>query len=112
MIDCSNPANVHTLKRLRSRYGFEPKLKKLRELILLGRAKRRLSIVPGRLLWEVPYTSPIGVRITISVVTDAAITIFFTALPPAKDEQRATAKRKREYFRGIEDDDDGYEERI
>jgi hypothetical protein len=108
VIDCRNPANVHTLKRLRSRYGFEPKLKKLRELILLGRAKRRLSIVSGRLLWEVPYTSPIA----ISVVTDAAITIFFTALPPVKDEQRATAKRKREYFRGIEDDDDGYEERI
>jgi len=99
----------HAAERLRARYGFYIDPDRILALIRQGKARRCLSPLPTRLIWDVPYNDAAGQEITVRVVADVTLTRLITALPPefvGEKAKRAEKQRKKQFFRAFKSDED------
>ncbi len=101
--------SYHAAEQLRERYGCDIDPDRILALIREGKARRFLSPVPTRLIWDVPYHDAAGQQITVRVVADVGLTRLITALPPefiGEKARRAEKQRKKQFFRAFKPDED------
>ena len=103
-----NLNDAHAKERVVERYGGNHSLEKLLRKIRDGKAKFVCFGYQGRLLYDVP-TNIDGKHVVIRVVVNPEKTVVISVLPPmfrAEMHRRAEKKRKQEFFRGFEDDEE------